>query len=166
MSGRARRSKVGGRSVQRVEASWQDGRPFVAVAWTAGAALHARAAWLSDGSPTALRLVATALAVVAVVGVGLLLVVGGERVLLGAAVAGTVGVGSWFLGVMLVEPPDGGVDLWGFATVLLDGLTVRLAALSLWRGRHAARRPPSETAEGPRPATGRGATEPRDRDSQ
>lgn len=115
-----------------------DGRVAIAVSWLAAGALHARYALVTDvASPTA-RLVAAALALVALVGAVVLLARNDERVVLGAAVAGAVGVGLWFVTTVFPGPAGPQLDWWAFGTVLIDTLTVRLAFFVLRRRARAA----------------------------
>jgi hypothetical protein len=110
-----------------------DGRLVVALSWAAAGVLHARTALLADAASPAVRAVAGALAVAAVAGVALLLARRDRRVLLAATVAGAVGVGLWFVTTLFPGPAGPRLDLWTFAAVLLDSLTVRLAFFALRR---------------------------------
>ena len=112
----------------------------VAVSWTAAAVLHAGNAWFADGG-TATRVIAAALVVAAVAGVPVLLLAGGQRSLLLAAVAGAVGVASWVLPLLVPGLGPARWDAWVFAAALFDGLTVRLAVFALRRAERAAHRP-------------------------
>ena len=81
-----------------------------------------------------MRLVDGILVLAALVGVALLLLGrAGPRVLLFAAVAGAVGVASWFLPLMVGPTYISRFDPWDFGAVLVDALTVRLAVFNLHR---------------------------------
>lgn len=109
-----------------------DGRALLGVSWAAAAVLHARN--LVAAHPTAtMKLLDGVLVLVALVGVALLLGRAGPRVLLFAAVAGAVGVASWFVPLMVDPTAVLRLDPWVFGAVLLDALTVRLAVFNMHR---------------------------------
>lgn len=115
-------------------ARWRCHYDVMAVTWTAAGAVHL---WIALGAAGAAAL-GFVLAAVAFAGAAAMLAEPRPELLVVAAVAGVVGVGAFALPLILPligvgDPVADPVDPWGIGGVLVDALTVRLAALALRR---------------------------------
>lgn len=115
------------------------GATVVAVTWAVAGAVHL---WIALGAAGTAAVLGFALAAVAFVGAAALLVEPRPELLVVAAVAGVVGVGTFALPLILAllgigDPVADPVDPWGIGGFLADALVVRLAAFTLRRASRA-----------------------------